>query len=1447
MASIVNNSDENGIDVCTPLIGENPENDPFQFLEEEKQPDTMEPHDSYLGYDKEPNIGGYNNGHHRIRNQCHNTSIMGYDHVPDASSSQPQTLVVRNRKKSIKLEQIFDKLDQLDQLDGDDDQYFQRTRSKRRERSKTLKERKIERNASQKDSSLKTTKTLGERYAEMKNNEDVTARNLATLMRDSTLRKMNKLRHSKGSKTWKNVKRSYNEFSHRISLWYSTFKEIEGEYGTAVMTYFKFLKWLLRLNFYTMIITFCVITIPFLVLGPSSYEDSVRSVNNSQDSIDCTKEYIHYMDNFTSQESLDEKVIDFLQGTGWMERTILFYGVYYNKTYYSEIEKTEKIYNMSLAYLLAVGCSFIICFILIVKNASKSAKVSLGLESSVAMYTNKVFAAWDYCINNQKNAKVKSVGIKFEITADLKEQKRTIDWEGKEFSDRCAIYFRRVVINLIVIILLGGSLALIAYTAIKMIELQKKEFEEIVILIIQYVPYLTITILNLAVPILFQKLVQFEMYKYETELKLTLARSVLLRLSSPIVLLAILYQQLIVTSKDSTSGKCGNVRWSATGSGLRGDVKNVLESILFFGNVPCHLEENCFDGVTPLETQQTDTVSDEINTDSSPESTLPITLAESVHQHRSSVSNGGTDRNIAQCFEGLQETFKQLIYRDNCTHDTGRDREFNLQQWYNHAGIGNRSEISNRGNNTVLHGNTQEHASFISGPQVGNVSCGVRSDEYSNVDIISPSIQKQIIDGKDVNLASLLIPNYETPQIHSVAANGLELNISGKPDPRLNRKLTIQEFIKAFGKFKRVMSSVYPDRRAELDAYEDEIIDISNFYGDRFYDYHKLFSAKSAALLRERRIKVDWSKRDRDLLSLIVAGGNVNVCKICNLVDHTTAFCPMQTSMTYQDYPDKVSRQVDTTDKLGRKKIYHSGREVCNNFNTKLISHPDKKFVNYLCNGLEKGFDTMVSTTDLPTKECRNSLSARTQPDVVSDLIEKEVFKGFLYGPFKDPPFQNYRVSPIGIAEGKYSGKKRLILDLSSPHNDDKHLKNNYKVNSILHLLDDFLTIDPPDADGERTMAIMMMIFKKLNIPIAKHKTIGPVKCLEYLGIILDSEKMEARLPLNKVDRICEFIKKLCRKKSCTKRELLQLLGHLNFASRVILPGRSFVSYLIGLSTTVNDLHHYVKLDKECRVDLEFWLLFLSSWNGVNMFYSRQFYSSYDMELFTDASSTKGFGGYFKGEWFYSSWPSNIAYPDKTFSMAFLELYPIVVSAILWGSQWTTKRILFWCDNEATVAIVKKGRSKLGMMFSPLIPFMTFLKILIFFYSKKFLLKYCEAQERPYRTSRSNSLFMLVLLLSFVFAAAPFAVSYTVASWPGVLRGIFSFLGTVGFFVPVIIALCLLMYYYWLLGQGYKKTEKILQHQLKLEGQDKRYLMDRVTEFLESTEVNQNTLHNAAL
>ena len=96
----------------------------------------------------------------------------------------------------------------------------------------------------------------------------------------------------------------------------------------------------------------------------------------------------------------------------------------------------------------------------------------------------------------------------------------------------------------------------------------------------------------------------------------------------------------------------------------------------------------------------------------------------------------------------------------------------------------------------------------------------------------------------------------------------------------------------------------------------------------------------------------------------------------------------------------------------------------------------------------------------------------------------------------------------------------------------------------------------------------------------------------------------------------------------------------------------------------------------------------------MTMFHETEFISSKAFELFTDAASTVGFGGYFQGKWFCSRWPLELPLLSNNLSMAFLELYPIVVAALLWGKEWKCKRILFWCDNEATVAIVNKGRSK---------------------------------------------------------------------------------------------------------------------------------------------------------
>jgi len=253
--------------------------------------------------------------------------------------------------------------------------------------------------------------------------------------------------------------------------------------------------------------------------------------------------------------------------------------------------------------------------------------------------------------------------------------------------------------------------------------------------------------------------------------------------------------------------------------------------------------------------------------------------------------------------------------------------------------------------------------------------------------------------------------------------------------------------------------------------------------------------------------------------------------------------------------------------------------------------------------------------------------------------------------------------------------------------------KNKYGISHILHLLDDYLTIDPPTYPAQKTMNSLLMLFNRLNIPLSASKTCGPSCQIEYLGIILDTVKMEARLPLDKLKRISTLVATFMTIKSCTKRQLLSLLGHMVFATRVIVPGRTFMSRLFAAAYQVSGLEDRITLSDACTADLKMWSMFLSNWNGISLFLDNAPISSHDLKLFTDACTSVGYGGYFQGEWFAGKWTPSLLAGLVDVSMAFMELYPIVVAALLWGNQWARKRIMFCCDNEATVYIINKGRS----------------------------------------------------------------------------------------------------------------------------------------------------------
>ena len=118
------------------------------------------------------------------------------------------------------------------------------------------------------------------------------------------------------------------------------------------------------------------------------------------------------------------------------------------------------------------------------------------------------------------------------------------------------------------------------------------------------------------------------------------------------------------------------------------------------------------------------------------------------------------------------------------------------------------------------------------------------SEDLPKLNYVSPTLRKQIVEDKDINLALLLYPKNEVPQTRTIFSEGLTVELSAPKDTRLEQCLTLDEFNKPFRKYRNIICKVYPQRRDELDQYEADINDIATNYGPKFYRYHKCFQLR---------------------------------------------------------------------------------------------------------------------------------------------------------------------------------------------------------------------------------------------------------------------------------------------------------------------------------------------------------------------------------------------------------------------------------------------------------------------------------------------------------------------------------------------------------------------------------------------------------------------------
>ncbi|XP_048103303.1 transmembrane channel-like protein 5 [Alosa alosa] len=191
-----------------------------------------------------------------------------------------------------------------------------------------------------------------------------------------------------------------------LALWQGFMKEVSGKFGSGVLSYFLFLKWLLMFNVFSFLVNFGFITIPQLVSG----------------------------DAFTNTAKFNG--LELLTGMGFFNNTIMFYG-----GYSADVvgQPPNAIYNMQLAYLLTIAVYMVLCGGSLIYSMATSFKSNFVLEgASGGAWT--LLCSWDFRVVNERAVRQRKANLAVQLKESLSEKAQQDQLSSSEKLKRVGVH-----------------------------------------------------------------------------------------------------------------------------------------------------------------------------------------------------------------------------------------------------------------------------------------------------------------------------------------------------------------------------------------------------------------------------------------------------------------------------------------------------------------------------------------------------------------------------------------------------------------------------------------------------------------------------------------------------------------------------------------------------------------------------------------------------------------------------------------------------------------------------------------------------------------------------------------------------------------------------------------------------------------------------------------------
>ena len=259
----------------------------------------------------------------------------------------------------------------------------------------------------------------------------------------------------------------------------------------------------------------------------------------------------------------------------------------------------------------------------------------------------------------------------------------------------------------------------------------------------------------------------------------------------------------------------------------------------------------------------------------------------------------------------------------------------------------------------------------------------------------------------------------------------------------------------------------------------------------------------------------------------------------------------------------------------------------------------------------------------------------------------------------------------------------------------------------ISNYLDDFLFISFLRKLFDALMNNFIAICDYVGCPISEEKTECATEKIVFLGMLLNGVTLTLSIPLEKLHKAQQLLRKILSSKKMTIKTVQQLTSLLNFSNRAIVPGRTFTRRMydcLKIKDSRGNMlknHHHINIPtgfiKDCRV----WQTFLTltekdSCQGlIRPFVDVEaFQYAETLNFFSDASLNPelGMGAVFGDNWIVQKWNKSFILSEKP-NIDYLELYALTAAVLMWSSRLKDMRLIIFCDNQAVIGMINKMTS----------------------------------------------------------------------------------------------------------------------------------------------------------